>query len=201
VILLVNSEVANIGSWENILKEKNINYVLSNSVNLNLDKITKIIFPGVGNFAKVIRNLEKLNFKSKLIYLLNKNIPYLGICVGMQILFNESEEEKGVKGLGILDGECLQIKSNKITKPHNGWNNIKYSKKSILFNQFDLHSDLYFNHSYYCSPIDKNFITSYLEDDYNIITSVQEKNVYGVQFHPEKSQKAGNIIINNFLNI
>ena len=114
MILLVNSEVANIGSWENILKEKNINYVLSSSANINLDKITKIIFPGVGNFAKVVKNLEKLNFKNKLVYLLNKNIPYLGVCVGMQILFNESEEEEGVKGLGILGGECLKIKSKHI---------------------------------------------------------------------------------------
>ncbi len=201
MILLVNSEVANIGSWENILKEKNINYILSSNTNVNLDKITKIIFPGVGNFAKVIRNLDKLNFKSKLIHLLKKNIPYLGVCVGMQILFNGSAEEQEVNGLGILDGECLQIKSNKIIKPHNGWNNIKCPKKSILFNQFDLHSDLYFNHSYYCSPRNKNSITSYLEDDYNIITSIQDKNIYGVQFHPEKSQLAGKIIIDNFLNI
>ena len=201
MILLVNSEVANIGSWENILREKQIKYILSSDYRINLDEVTKIIFPGIGNFAKVMKNLENFNFKSKLIHLLKNNIPYLGICVGMQILLNESEGEKGVEGLGIIDGKCLKIKSKKITKPHNGWNNIKIDKKSALFEYFDLKSDLYFNHSYYCHPYNKEFITSYLNDDNEIITSIQNQNIYGVQFHPEKSQIAGNIIINNFLNL
>lgn len=201
MILLVNSEVANIGSWENILREKQIKYILSSDYRINLDEVTKIIFPGIGNFAKVMKNLENFNFKSKLIHLLKNNIPYLGICVGMQILLNESEEEKGVEGLGIIEGKCLKIKSEKITKPHNGWNNIKIDKKSALFEYFDLKSDLYFNHSYYCHPYNKEFITSYLNDDNEIITSIQNQNIYGVQFHPEKSQIAGNIIINNFLNL
>ena len=114
MILLVNSEVANIGSWENILREKQIQYILSSDHRINLDKVTKIIFPGIGNFAKVMKNLENFNFKSKLKNLLKNNIPYLGICVGMQILLNESEEEKGVEGLGIIDGKCLKIKSKKL---------------------------------------------------------------------------------------
>ena len=119
----------------------------------------------------------------------------------MQILFNNSAEENGVKGLGVLEGECLKITSSKISKPHNGWNNIMISKKSVLFDQFDLKSDLYFNHSYYCSPKNKNIVTSFLEDDNEIITSVQNGNIFGVQFHPEKSQQIGNIVINNFLKI
>ena len=201
MILLINTEVANIGYWEKILKEKKKDYVLSNNLELDLNKISKIIFPGIGNFIKVINNLEKLKIKQKLFFLLKKNIPYLGICVGMQILFNKSEEGKNSKGLGILEGECLEIKSDKITKPHNGWNNIKYKEKSLLFNDFDLQSDLYFNHSYYCSPKNKNFITSSLEDDNKIVSSIQNGNIFGVQFHPEKSQNAGMIIINNFLNI
>ena len=201
MILLINSEVANIGSWENILKDKKEEYILSNDSDLNLNKITKIIFPGIGNFSKVIENLKKFNLKDKLIFLLKKDIPYLGVCVGMQILFNNSAEENGVKGLGVLEGECLKITSSKISKPHNGWNNIMISKKSVLFDQFDLKSDLYFNHSYYCSPKNKNIVTSFLEDDNEIITSVQNGNIFGVQFHPEKSQQIGNIVINNFLKI
>ena len=201
MILLINSEVANIGSWENILKDKKEEYILSNDSDLNLNKITKIIFPGIGNFSKVIENLKKFNLKDKLIFLLKKDIPYLGVCVGMQILFNNSAEENGVKGLGVLEGECLKITSSKISKPHNGWNNIMISKKSVLFDQFDLKSDLYFNHSYYCSPKNKNIVTSFLEDDNEIITSVQNGNIFGVQFHHEKSQQIGNIVINNFLKI
>ena len=201
MILLINSEVANIGSWENILKDKKEEYILSNDSDLNLNKITKIIFPGIGNFSKVIENLKKFNLKDKLIFLLKKDIPYLGVCVGMQILFNNSAEENGVKGLGVLEGECLEITSGKITKPHNGWNNIMISKKSDLFDQFDLKSDLYFNHSYYCSPKNKNIVTSFLKDDNEIITSVQNGNIFGVQFHPEKSQQIGNIVIDNFLKI
>ncbi len=201
MILLVNTEVANIGYWEKILKEKKKDYILSNSIQLDTNKISKIIFPGIGNFNKVINNLEKFKIKDKLIFLIKKNIPYLGVCVGMQILFDRSEEDKNSKGLGILEGECLEIKSKKITKPHNGWNNIKYNEKSILFNDFDLKSDLYFNHSYYCIPKNKSLITSSLEDDNEIVSSIENKNIFGVQFHPEKSQNAGMIIINNFLNL
>lgn len=201
MILLVNSEVANIGCWENILRKKKIKYFLSSDYEIDLDQVQKIIFPGIGNFAKVMKNLEKYDFKKKLTYLLKKNTPYLGVCVGMQILLDESEEEKGVKGLGIIKGICLKIKSNKITKPHNGWNNIKFTQNSALFDKFEVASDLYFNHSYYCYPNKKEIITSCLEDDDKIVTSIQNKNIYGVQFHPEKSQIAGNIIINNFLNL
>ena len=201
MILLINSEVANIGSWENILKDKKEEYILSNDSDLNLNKITKIIFPGIGNFSKVIENLKKFNLKDKLIFLLKKDIQYLGVCVGMQILFNNSAEENGVKGLGVLEGECLKITSSKISKPHNGWNNIMISKKSVLFDQFDLKSDLYFNHSYYCSPKNKNIVTSFLEDDNEIITSVQNGNIFGVQFHPEKSHEGGIKLIKNFLSL
>tara|TARA_B100001057_G_C22599333_1_gene852120 strand:- start:279 stop:887 length:609 start_codon:yes stop_codon:yes gene_type:complete len=201
VILLINSEVANIGSWENVLKEKRVEYILSNNPDLDLDKITKIIFPGIGNFSKVMINLERLNLKKKLLFLLKNNVPYLGVCVGMQILFNKSDEDDEISGLGIFDGKCLKIESKKIIKPHNGWNNIRFLKNSNLFNKLEKESDLYFNHSYYCSPKDKKIVTSCLEDDNDIITSIEDKNIYGVQFHPEKSQSAGGLIINNFINL
>lgn len=201
MILLVNSEVANIGCWEKLLLEKKKDFILSNNENLEINKISKIIFPGIGNFKKVISNLEKLNIKNKLLYLLKKNIPYLGVCVGMQILFNESEEEENCQGLELLEGKCLEIKSNKIIKPHNGWNNIKFEKENLIFKDFNSQSDLYFNHGYFCCPKDKSLITSCLEDDHNIVCSIQKDNIFGVQFHPEKSQKAGLKIINNFLEL
>lgn len=201
MILLINSEVANIGSWENILREKKIEYLLSNDPSVNLDKVTKVIFPGIGNFSQVMLNLERLDLKNKLIYLIKKDKPYLGICVGMQVLFDKSEEEEGSCGLKVFEGKCLEIQANTVPKPHNGWNNIVLCNHSNLFREFDFKSDLYFNHSYYCCPNNKDIITSFLEDDNRIITSVQKKNIYGVQFHPEKSQIAGNLIINNFLNL
>ena len=191
----------NVNAFLNVYKKLSFDVISVSSIK-EMRQCSRLILPGVGAFDWVMKKIIKSGLASHLDdFVLVKQKPILGVCVGMQILFNNSAEENGVKGLGVLEGECLEITSGKITKPHNGWNNIMISKKSVLFDQFDLKSDLYFNHSYYCSPKNKNIVTSFLKDDNEIITSVQNGNIFGVQFHPEKSQQIGNIVINNFLKI
>ena len=202
MILLVNSATSNVGSWINILKNLDQKYVLSDNQYWNENEIKKIIFPGIGNFYKVSNDILKKNLREKLIYLINNNISYLGICIGMQILFENSDEDKGSfknQGLGLLKGKVCKINEKNFLIPHNGWNNIYIKKKNSLFSSIQSGNDFYFNHSYYCKCHDENDVTSFLQDNPEITTSIQKRNIYGVQFHPEKSLKIGFQLIKNFL--
>ncbi len=201
MILIIDTETSNLGTWMRLLNDLNKKFVLSSDKTINFDNISKIIFPGIGNFGRVVSNLKKKNFFYKLIELIEKDIPYLGVCIGMQILFEESEESPKTVGMKILKGKVKKIDSKDLSCPHNGWNNIKIINDANIFKYIDKNKDLYFNHSYYCSPeLEKN-ITSKLSDNSKIITSIQKKMIFGVQFHPEKSMIAGTQIIKNFLDL
>ena len=199
-ILLINSEVSNIGSWKKILHDNNYNFVLSNELDSNLDTIKKIIFPGVGNFGKVIDNIKKRKLDKIISTLLkNKNIKYLGICVGMQILFDYSEESNSA-GLGLINGKVKKLDFRDLPHTHNGWNNINIvNKDSNIIKDIDQNKDFYFNHSYYCEVKKKENIVSTLKSNDKISTIVQKENIFGVQFHPEKSHGEGLSLIKNFL--
>jgi len=201
-ILLINSEVSNIGSWKKILNDNKLKFVLSNEESLDVGSIKKIIFPGVGNFGKVINNIKKNKLNKLLPDLLsNEKIKYLGVCVGMQILF-ENSEESNVKGLGIIKGSVKKLNFKDLTSTHNGWNNISIvNKNSKIINNIDQNKDFYFNHSYFCEVKNEENIISTLKGNKKISTIVQQKNIYGVQFHPEKSHTEGLNLIKNFLSI
>jgi glutamine amidotransferase len=203
MILLINSGVANIGSWLRIIKSNKLNYIVSDDIKKNkIEKIKKIIFPGVGNFGKVMHNI-KLKSIDKLItnLLKNEDIKYLGICVGMQILFAKSEEDK-TSGLNLIEGEVKEIKFKNLPRTHNGWNNIKLNfHENEITKKFNEKNDLYFNHSYYCRVENNENQIASLEGFPKIATIVNKKNIYGLQFHPEKSHDAGKKIIENFLSL
>ena len=133
---------------------------------------------------------------------MQNKIPYLGVCVGMQILFKKSKESKNNKynGLNLIKGEVLKISDKKIILPHNGWNDIKVLKKNTIFKSIRSGTDFYFNHSYYCKCENESNTTSVLKDHLKITSSIEQGFIFGVQFHPEKSQKAGQLLLNNFLN-
>lgn len=202
MILLINSETSNIGSWISILNKLNQSFVLSNNKSWNTEDITKIIFPGIGNFEQVAKNILKNDLKKKLIYLIKKNIPYLGVCIGMQILFKKSQESinSNCEGLDIINGEVLKISEKNILTPHNGWNDIEILNKSNIFANIKTGTDFYFNHSFWCKCNVKSIITSVLKDNKKITTSFQQNSIYGIQFHPEKSMEYGLEIIKNFIN-
>lgn len=202
MILLINSETSNIGSWISILNKLNQSFVLSNNKSWNTEDITKIIFPGIGNFEQVAKNILKNDLKKKLIYLIKKNIPYLGVCIGMQILFKKSQESinSNYEGLDIINGEVLKISEKNILTPHNGWNDIEILNKSNIFANIKTGTDFYFNHSFWCKCNVKSIITSVLKDNKKITSSFQQNSIYGIQFHPEKSMEYGLKIIKNFIN-
>ena len=203
MLLLINSGTSNLGAWISILKKLNQKFTLSDNTDWDLHDISKIIFPGIGHFDEVVKNISKNNLKKKLIYFLQNKIPYLGVCMGMQILFEKSEESEnnGHHGLNFIKGKILKISEKNIILPHNGWNDIKVQKKNSIFKNINSGTNFYFNHSYYCSPEDKSNITSNLKDHPKITASIEKDFIFGVQFHPEKSMAAGLKIIKNFTNI
>ena len=166
----------------------------------HLNKVNKIIMPGQGSYGAFMYELKKRNFKQSLINnIINKQKPFMGICVGMQVLTNNGSEHGLHEGLGIIKGKCRKIKSKKLTLPHTGWNSLNLIKKNI-FKDLKNNSDCYFAHSNIITNINKSIIVA--ESNYGEIfpSIIKKKNIYGVQFHPEKSQITGFNILKNFIN-
>jgi len=163
----------------------------------------KLVLPGVGAFNDAMAELERQDLISTLKEQIKEGKPFLGICLGMQLLFEESDEAKGIKGLGIIRGtvkrfdDCLGLKV-----PHMGWNNLELKQKDCrLLKDVPDRSYAYFCHSYYPAPADPGVSASTTEYGIKFASIVAKDNVYGVQFHPEKSQNSGLKIIENFVNL
>ena len=198
MIGVVDSNICNIFSLTNMLKKLNANYIIINNPN-EFDKVDKIILPGVGAFPKAMANLKKFNFINKINDFACKNKYILGICLGMQLLFEKSIEFIRTKGLGLIPGNIEKIKT-KYVLPHMGWNDIKIKKNIPLLNNIKDGADVYFVHSYrVCTQ--EQYIAATTEYDEIIPAIVSNKNIFGTQFHPEKSQKWGEIILKNFINM
>ena len=160
----------------------------------------RIILPGVGSFGDAMENLEKFGLPDILKEAVDSGIPLLGICLGMQVLFEESEESKGVKGLGFLKGKILRIPAKEGLKiPHMGWNSLEYPREGRLFQDIPEHSNVYFVHSYYLKAEDEDIVTATADYGVKIHASVERGNVFGCQFHPEKSGEIGLQILKNFV--
>jgi len=142
---------------------------------------------------------EKIPVKELENEVLKKKKPFLGICVGMQIMANLGEEFGKFKGLGWIEGEVKKLKSRIL--PHIGWNNVMIKKDSNIFNGLDKHKDFYFVHSYYFDVKDKNLVIAETEYEEKFCSIFQKENIIGVQFHPEKSQKTGQVLLKNFLSL
>ncbi|CAB3287273.1 Imidazole glycerol phosphate synthase subunit HisH [Methanocaldococcus lauensis] len=158
----------------------------------------KVILPGVGNFGSAMKNLSKI--KETLYKIFDDNIPFLGICLGMQVLFEESEEKKGVNGLGVIKGNVIKFR-NVEKLPHMGWNNVKIVKDNPLFEGIKDNSYFYFVHSYYVNPLNKEYIIGKTEYGIEFPSAINKDNIYATQFHPEKSGKVGLKIIENFVEL
>ncbi|AIJ06270.1 imidazole glycerol phosphate synthase subunit HisH [Methanocaldococcus bathoardescens] len=157
----------------------------------------KVILPGVGNFGSAMENLSKL--KETIYKIIEDKVPFLGICLGMQVLFEESEEKKGIKGLGIIKGNVIKFKD--VEKlPHMGWNNVKIEKNCPLFEGIKDNSYFYFVHSYHVNPAE-DCIVGKTEYGREFPSVINKDNVYATQFHPEKSGKIGLKIIENFVEL
>ncbi len=161
-----------------------------------------VILPGVGAFGDAMEKLHKYRLKEVIEETVGKGTPFLGICLGLQLLFEGSEESDGVEGLGILQGRIVRLPEAQGLKiPHIGWNSLRYPNPGRLFEGIKEESYVYFVHSYYLQAKDSAIVTATTEYASLIHASVEKDNVFACQFHPEKSSDVGMRILKNFLKI
>ena len=200
-VVIIDYGMGNIGSVKNALDYLKFENVISSNRTI-ITKATHIILPGVGAFGEGIKKLKEKN----IIGILNKAIldnkkPFLGICLGMQLLAEIGEEGGTHKGLGWIKGRTRRIKvdEKKYHLPHIGWNDVNTTKKATLFNQTEPYA-FYFVHTYCLEPTDKKVVSATCDYGEIIVASVEKNNIFGVQFHPERSQRSGLKLLENFLN-
>lgn len=204
MITLINYGSGNIHAIANIYKRLNIPYILTSDIS-TLKKAEKLILPGVGDFDETMKLFRKLGIKDTLNELvLVKKVPILGVCVGMQVLGKSSDE--GLEdGFGWIDGEVKKFDVSKFIHkpylPHMGWNEVDPVKKSPLFDQVIPDNGFYFLHSYYFSCKNESDILAKTNYGIEFASAINHKNVFGFQFHPEKSHQNGIEIFRNYANL
>lgn len=162
-------------------------------------KADKVILPGVGAFGDAMEKLSQYHLTEVIKETADKGTPFLGICLGLQLLFDRSDEAPGVEGLGILKGEILKIPEKEGLKiPHMGWNSLEFPREGRLFQGIGQNPYVYFVHSYYLKAAEEEIVTAAAEYGVQIHASVEKDNVFACQFHPEKSGEAGLQILRNF---
>ncbi len=196
MIAIIDYGGGNIGSVKNALDYLNLaNVVTDNPEQIRNAK--KIILPGQGRFGDVMNKLRSKKLDKLLIEEIKKGKPYLGICIGLQILFEYGEEDLRVKGLSILKGNVPKFAA-KLKIPQIGWNNVKIKKESTLFKGIPEDSFFYFVHSYYANPFGTEDILSTTEYGIEFTSGIENKNLFAIQFHPEKSGENGLKLLKNF---
>ena len=161
-----------------------------------------VILPGVGAFGDAMEKLHRYGLVDVIMETVQAHIPFLGICLGLQLLFESSEENEGVKGLGILPGRIVRLPEETGLKiPHIGWNSLRYPNKGRLFEGISEESYVYFVHSYYLKAEEPGIVTATTEYAAHIHASVEKGNVFACQFHPEKSSEVGMRILRNFMQV
>ena len=206
-VTIVDYKSGNISSVINSFKE-----VAKSKVNIkvtsDLDEIKssdKLVLPGQGSFKSCIDGLKNISGMIDVLneFVINNKKPLFGICVGLQMFANIGYEEKETEGLGWIPGKVSKIdnQKGKYKLPHIGWNQINILKNSKILKGVEKNSHMYFVHSYEFIPEDKNVISATTDYSSNIVCSVEKENIFGTQFHPEKSDKLGLKIINNFISL
>ena len=201
MIAIIDYDAGNIKSVEKALKS------LGQEVKVTRDReeilyADKVILPGVGSFGDAMEKLVNYGLKDVIYEVVDKKIPFLGICLGMQLLFERSDETPGVDGLGILKGEILRIPETSGLKiPHMGWNSLEFHGNGKLFKGLPSEPYVYFVHSYYLKAEEEEIVTATAEYGTCIHASVEKGQVFGCQFHPEKSSDIGIQILQNFVEL
>lgn len=201
MIAIIDYDAGNIRSVEKAMK------LLGQEVAITRDReeilaADKVILPGVGSFGDAMGKIRQYGLEEVIHKVVDKKIPFLGICLGLQLLFERSDETPGVEGLGILKGEVLRIPDCPGLKiPHMGWNSLEFPHAGRLFKDLPSEPYVYFVHSYYLKAADESIVTATTQYSTLIHASVEKDNVFACQFHPEKSGDVGIRILKNFVEL
>ena len=198
MIAIIDYDAGNLKSVEKALISLGNEVVISRNedVILNADKV---ILPGVGSFGDAMNKIREFKLDQTIYKIVDNRIPLLGICLGLQLLFERSEECPGIKGLGILKGEILRIPDKKGIKiPHVGWNSLEFPREGKLFKDILAEAYVYFVHSYYLKAENEEIVTAVTDYSVSIHASIEKDTIFACQFHPEKSNEIGLKILENF---
>jgi glutamine amidotransferase len=195
-VAIIDYGVGNLRSVQKAFAAVGVDVVVS-SEKQTLQTAKKLVLPGVGAFAACMRELTSTGLVDFILERVKQGTPLLGVCVGMQMLFEDSSEFGLTRGLGLLRGSVRRF-SGELNVPHVGWNQVSENSKDVLFADIPNNSFFYFVHSYYCEPSDAGVTIGQTDYGGRFASIVSEGNVAGVQFHPEKSQAAGLQLLRNF---
>ncbi|MBN2047521.1 MAG: imidazole glycerol phosphate synthase subunit HisH [Anaerolineaceae bacterium] len=200
-VILLDAGTGNLSSVYNALHKLGYQVLLTDSVK-DLDRKTRVILPGVGAFARFMDGLRERYLIDGILETRALGLPMLGICVGMQAMFEVGEEMGAFSGMGLLKGRVPLFKDlGELKIPHTGWNQIVHDGSCPLFREVPSGSYAYFNHSFYCQPAEREVIAAETNYGIRFTSVVRDGNLFGVQFHPEKSQRVGLQILKNFMSV
>ncbi|CDA68651.1 imidazole glycerol phosphate synthase subunit HisH [Clostridium sp. CAG:510] len=200
MIAIIDYDAGNIKSVEKALQYLGEEAVITRDAGEIL-MADKVILPGVGAFGDAMKKLNRYGLVPVIHEVVEKGIPFLGICLGLQLMFESSEEAPGVEGLGLLKGKIVRIpEGDGLKVPHMGWNSVSFPKEGRLFAGIPENSYVYFVHSYYLQA-EEDIVTATAEYGVTIHASVEKGNVFACQFHPEKSSHTGLTILKNFVEL
>lgn len=200
MIAIIDYDAGNIKSVEKAILSLGSRAVITRDKETIL-RADKVILPGVGAFGDAMEKLRAYGLVDIIKRVVKNKTPFLGICLGLQLLFEESEEAQGVEGLGILKGKILHIPDKGLKVPQIGWNSLRFPNKGRLFKGIDEGAYVYFVHSYYLKADEPDIVTATTEYATLIHASVEKDNVFACQFHPEKSSAVGLKILKNFIEL
>lgn len=201
MIAMIDYDAGNIKSVEKALQLLGEDVAVTRDAEVIINA-EKVILPGVGSFGHAMENLHRFSLVPVIHEVVRRKTPFLGICLGLQLLFERSDESPGVDGLGVLKGEILRIPSQEGLKiPHMGWNSLHLEHQGLLFQGISDEAYVYFVHSYYLKAADETIVKATTQYSTCIHASVEQDHVFACQFHPEKSSEVGLQILRNFANI
>lgn len=197
MIAVIDYGAGNLHSVHNALKFLGVECVITSDAE-DILGADKVILPGVGAFGDAMARLSEHGLVEVIHEVVRRNIPLLGVCLGLQLMFEESEEAPGVSGLGIFKGKIVKIPDKGLKIPHMGWNDLEIVKESKILKNLGENQFVYFVHSYYLKTKDEDVVSAYTSYGERLGISVERGNVFATQFHPEKSGKTGLKILKNF---